>query len=143
MRVFVILVLCISQVAVDADVGVFSSSTTNAETGAILTTDIFTRDGQTNLIRVAKIEKGVVVQRRQRFYHNSEPIAFFSMNGGIESFSTLPKIPFQVSVEFSPSKDIRCLIIWGSNFMDGFYNTNGVFYPAPDSDLEFHGVKNR
>jgi hypothetical protein len=122
--------------ATDTGVQVSSSATTNADTGAILTTETFTRGGNTNLVRVTKVQTGSIVFRLHRFCHNGEPVALFSFRDGVQSFSTVPKSPYQVVVDFLPSKEVRCVMIFGRNFIDGFYPTNGVYYPAPDSDLE-------
>ena len=120
-----------------ADIGVLAVSTvTTNELGAILTTDTFTRGGQTNLIRVTKVQDGAVVFRSQQFCHDGQPAALFTFRDGFESFHTVPNTPYHVDLEFSPSKEVRCVIVRGRDFIDGFYPTNGVFYPAPNSDLE-------
>lgn len=132
---------CASLVAADDSVRVSSSVSTNRETGAVLTTETFTRSGHTNLIRITKSQRGIVVFRTQRFCHKGEPVALFTFREGIESFHTVPNTPYQVDLEFLPSKDVRCLMIQGRGFIDGFYPTNGIYYPAPDSDLEMKPVK--
>lgn len=142
MRTFIFLILfCASLTAADAAVQVSSSVSTNTETGAVSTTETFTRDGQTNLVRFTKSMRGVVVFRTQRFCHNGEQVALFTFRDGIESFHTLPGKPYEVDVEFLPSREVRCVMIQGRGVIDGFYPTNGVFYPAPDSDLEMRDVK--
>lgn len=142
MRAIILLILSsASLVAADTSVQVFSSMSTNSETGAILTTETFTRSGQTNLIRITKSQRGVAVFRTQRFCHKGEPVALFTFREGIESFHTVPNTPYHVDLEFLPSKEVRCLMIQGRGFLDAFYPTNGVYYPAPDSDLETKPVK--
>jgi hypothetical protein len=141
MRIFILFLLSsVSAFAADTGFRAVSSSTTN-DAGAILITDTFTRDGQTNLVRVTKIQEGSVVFRSQKFCHNGDPVAWFSFRDGSESFSTVPNSPYKVSVDFLPSKEVRCVIIFGRDFIDGFYPTNGVFYPAPDSDVKIEDVK--
>ena len=142
MKPLVILILsCASVFGADTGVQVSSSATTNAETGAILTTETFTRGGHTNLVRVTKVQSGAVVFRSQQLCHDGEPVALFSFRDGVQSFSTVPKSPNRVVVEYLPSKDVRCVMIFGRDFIDGFYPTNGVYYPCPDSDLEMKDYK--
>lgn len=137
LRAIILLMLsCASLVAADTGVRSFSSVSTNSETGAVLMTETFTRGGQTNLIRFTKNLRGEVVYRTQKFCHRGEMVALFTFREGIESFHTLPNTPYHVDVEFLPSKDVRCLMIQGRGYLDAFYPTNGVYYPAPDSDLD-------
>jgi hypothetical protein len=148
MKIIIILFFsCLSVVASDTGVQVASTSTTNAETGAILTQEIFTRDGQTNLIRMTKIQGGVVVNRFQRFYHDGELVAVFAGWPETTSFTTKAGgTPYTVSLDFLPSKDVKFLWIYGRDangkaFQDAFYPTNGIYYPAPNSDLENRDLK--
>lgn len=140
MKAFVMFLLsCLWASAADT-VRVVSIVTTN-DTGAILTTDTFTRGGQTNLIRVTKIQNGAVVFRSQQFCHDGQPAAWFTLRDGVQSFHTLPNTPYHVDLEFLPSKEVRCVIVRGGGFLDGFYPTNGLYYPCPDSDLEMPDLK--
>lgn len=125
----------VSKFAADMGVCAVSTVSTN-ESGAILTKDTFTRGGQTNLIRVTKVQDGAVVFRSQQFCHDGQPAALFTFRDGFESFHTVPNTPYHVDLEFLPSKQVRCVIVRGRDFIDGFYPTNGVFYPVPNSDLE-------
>ena len=55
MTAFIILLLsCVSVLAADTGIQVASAVSTNAETGAIYTTETFTRSGQTNLISLTE-----------------------------------------------------------------------------------------
>jgi hypothetical protein len=140
MRTFIIFLLsCVSAFAADT-VRVVSTVTTN-ESGAILTTDTFTRGGQTNLIRVTKVQDGAVVFRSQQFCHDGRRAVLMTFREGVQSFHVNPGTPYYVDIEFLPSKDIRCVMVRGSGFIDGFYPTNGVYYPCPDSDLEMRDLK--
>jgi hypothetical protein len=142
MRVFIILVLwCVSAVAAETGIQVSSTVSTNAETGAILTSETFTRRGQTNLIRITKTVGGIVVFRSHQFCHHGEPVALFTWRDGEQHFHTYPGTPYSADVEFLPSKDVRCVILMGKDWFDGFYCTNMVYYPAPDSDIEMKDLK--
>ena len=142
MRVFIILVLwCVSAVAAETGIQVSSTVSTNIETGAILKRETFTRGGQTNLIRTTKTEGGIVVFRSHQFCRHGEPVALFTWRDGEQHFHTYPGTPYSADVEFLPSKDVRCVVLMGKDWFDGFYCTNGVYYPAPDSDLLMKDVK--
>jgi hypothetical protein len=87
------------------------------------------------------MESGVAVNRTQEFYHHGELVAVFSGLPNSLSFSTKAGTPYTVVLDFLPSKDVRCLMIQGRGFIDGFYPTNGVYYPTPNSDLEMRDLK--
>src|SRR5262249_11843007 len=114
------LLSCVPLVAAETGVRLSSTVTTN-ETGAVLPTETFTRGGQTNLVRKTKSERGEVVFRSQQFCHKGEPVALFTFRDGIQSFHTLPGTPYHVDLEFLPSKEVRCVMIQGKDFIDGFY----------------------
>lgn len=148
MRVFIVFILsCISTFAADTGVRMTTSTSTNAETGAVYLEETFTRNGQTNLVRKTKTEDGVVTGRNQRFYHDRELVAVHLVvtkpaNMARESFSTTES-SCAVSADFSPSKEIERMIITRKkgNVLDGFTATNGVFYPVSNSELEIRPVK--
>jgi len=142
MKTLIILALsCISGIAQEIGIQSVSSVATNAESGDIRVTDTFTRGGQTNLIRITVSKGSAVVFRFHQFCHHGEPVASFSWRDGLQSFHTYPGTPYSANLEFSPSKDVRCVMLQGRGWFDGFYNTNGIYYPAPDSDLEMKDLK--
>lgn len=144
MKTFLLLSLsCISVAASDTGIRFTSSTNTDtATTGAIIIVETYTRGGQTNLIRTTKSKNGVVLFRNHRFCHFGKPVAFYTWQPDFGSnFTVVRGTPYEVGLDFLPSKDVRAVMIWGTNFLDGFYFTNGVFYPVPDSDLEFKDVR--
>ena len=133
MRTFIVFLLsCASVFGADTGVQVVTTAKTNAETASIYTTDIFTRDGQTNLVRTAKTKAGTLQIRIQRFYHAGELIGDYVATKDSSGFTTESGIPYSVSFEFWPSKDIRSAVIGTKDgtVLDAFMATNGVFYPA-------------
>jgi len=139
-KILIILFLsCWSVVAADTGVRVSSNVRTNAETGAIYIQDTYTRHGQTNLVRITKIQGGVVVFRLQKFCHDGQEVAYFSERPPNTplTFTVKAKCPYEVELDYLPNnKDVRCLIIWGGNFFDGFFPANGIYYPVSDADLD-------
>ena len=72
MKTFVALILsCVSVFGADTGIRVVTTVKTNAETASIYTTDVFTRDGQTNLVRRTKTKACVEQIRIQRFYYQA------------------------------------------------------------------------
>jgi hypothetical protein len=146
MRAFIILLLSCAWAAA-ADTGVQATSTvnTNAETGAVYTTETFTRGGQTILVRVTKTVDGTVAVRQQKFYHDGEQLAVFMYwaQTKSESFTTTESSSCSVGLDFSATRDIERLIISRKkgSVLDGFSFTNGIFYPVSDSDLQPYDVK--
>jgi hypothetical protein len=53
----------------------------------------------------------------------------------------VPQTSYYVGLEFLPSKDIRSVTIRGNDFVDGFYTTNGFFYPVPGAELKMTPAK--
>jgi hypothetical protein len=142
MRIFIILLLlCVSAIARETGIQSSSTTSTNAETGSIVTKEIFTRGGQTNLIRITVIKRGTLFFRSHTFCHHGEPVAIFTWRDGEQFFSTYPGTPYEASVGFFPSKDVRYVRLSGKGYLDGFYCTNGIFYPAPDSDFDMKSLK--
>jgi hypothetical protein len=141
-RAYIILILVsVSAVAAETGIQVSSTVSTNAQIGAILTIETFTRGGQTNLIRTTRTEWGMVVFRSHQFCCHGVPVAVFTWRDGTQHFHSYPGTPCTADIESLPSKDVRCVILMGNGWMDAFYYTNGLYYPAPDSELELKDVK--
>jgi hypothetical protein len=131
---------CASVFAADTGVRVATSTTTNAASAMITKTEVFTRDGQTNLVRQTNTKDGVVERRVHWFFRDGARLATYvversSYDGYAGPASTLfvpqPGLPYSVSLEFSPSNEVTYAAI-GKNdcyILDGFTCTNGIFHP--------------
>src|SRR5438128_2469708 len=75
MRTFAILILSCSSVLAADDVRVVTSTTTNSEAASITTTEVFTRGGQTNLVRQTQTKAGTVRVRVHWFYRDGARLA--------------------------------------------------------------------
>ena len=131
MKIFLALILsCASVFAADSGIRVVTTVRTN-ESGSISTKDVFTRDGQTNLVRNTRTEDGVVQIRVHRFYHAGTQIGDYVAMKDSSGFTTEAGCPYSVTVEFWPSKEVRS-VVFGTNgvIVDAFMATNGVFSPA-------------
>jgi hypothetical protein len=132
MRTFIIFILsCASVFGGDTGIQVITTVKTNAETGNIYTTDVFTRDGQTNLVRSTMTKTGVVQIRIQKFYHSGVFVGVYTATKYSSGFYTEPSIPFSVGFEFRHSNELHSAVIGTKDsILDIFSCTNGVFYPA-------------
>jgi hypothetical protein len=133
MKTFIVLILsCFSVFGADTSIRVVTTVKTNAETASIYKTDVFTRDGQTNLVRRTKTKAGVEQIQIQKFYHAGVLIGDYVAMKDSSGFTTEAGIPYSVSFEFWPSKDIRSAVVGTKDgvILDAFTCTNGVFTPT-------------
>ena len=124
--------ITLSALAADTGVRLDSTATTTNSFGQV-TKETFTRGGQTNLVRRTLLVGGVAVTRTHEFYHHGDLVAVIQGSPNPGNLDVPAGLPYQLSFGFSPSR--KLLHINGRDFNDAFYATNGVFYPAPDSDL--------
>jgi hypothetical protein len=139
MKTFIALILlCGSAFGADTSIQVVTTVKTNAETASIYTMDVFTRDGQTNLVRRIKTKTGVEQIRIQQFYYHGLLVGDFVAMPESSGFTTEAGSPYSVSFEFWASKDIRSAVIGTKDgvVLDAFMATNGLFYPADISVIQ-------
>jgi hypothetical protein len=133
MKVLVILILCcVTVFAEDTnDVRVVSTVTTNGVSASVTTVDVFTRNGQTNLVRQTKVGDGGVHIRLQRFYHDGSLVGEFGAVTNNCAFATGTGSPYRISFGFSRSGEMMSAVIASKDgtYVDAFSCTNGVFYP--------------
>ena len=131
MRTLIALVFsCASVLGADIGIHVVTTIKTN-KLGGVSTKDVFTRDGQTNLVRIMGTESGVVQMRLQKFYFNGLLVGDFVTMPESSGFSTCEGSPYAVTFEFGRSNEVKSAV-FGTNgvVLDAFMATNGVFYPA-------------
>jgi hypothetical protein len=138
MRTFIVFVLsCVSAFGGDTSIQVTSTVDTNAATVSIYTTDVFTRNGQTNLIRGAESKAGKLQCLVQKFCHAGVFIGLCITTKDSSFFTSVSGIPYSMSFEFWPSKEIRSAVVVTKDgtILDAFTCTNGMFSPAESSEL--------
>ncbi len=147
MRAIVICILsCQFVFAEDMnDVRVFTMTTTNVQPSYVITSEVFTRDSKTNLVRQTHTSNGVVLYRAQTFYHNGADMGRYLYNGAETIIGSTPGAPYALTYRLNPSGQIRSAMIGtirtndvasGSITvvtLDSFACTNGVFYPRDGS----------
>jgi hypothetical protein len=130
------LFLCYSVLADEGEIRVYSIAHTNAADIAstkdiVYTKDEFTRDGQTNLIRVLKVRPEGWVKICQ-FYHAGRVVGNFMVEPGRTLFNTEAGV-YCMSLTYGPAGEILAARIGDSQgvLLDEFTFANGTFSPAP------------
>jgi hypothetical protein len=134
---FLILILsCASILSADTGIQVSTTVKTN-DSGSISTKEIFTRDGQTNLIRNTSTKSGTVQIRIHRFYYNGSLIGDFVATPDSSGFTTEAGSLYSASFEFGPTQVVKSAVIGTKDgvVLDAFMATNGIFYPVDISLL--------
>jgi hypothetical protein len=102
---------------------------------SLATIKVFTRDGQTNLVRQTHVKDGVVLFRSQSFYYKGTEVGNYMYevaNGTKTVFGSSAGAPYYFDIDFDSSNRPLSAQIRATNLMllDWFLCTNGVFYPA-------------
>jgi hypothetical protein len=116
-----------------------STTSTNSATGAVTQRDVYTRDGQTNLIRnQLTLDDGTIQVLGHRLYREGRLAAMISDVQGNLNIMTEPKTAYGVSVEFHPDRTIRAVGLMGADgdIVDMFLATNSVIAPVSTPDLQ-------
>jgi hypothetical protein len=129
---------CISMLAANTnDICVLVTTRTNPS-GSISTKEVFTRGGQTNLVRNTSTKSGLVQIRVHRFYYRGLRVGEFVAMPESSGFTAAAGSPYSVGVEFGPTKEVKSAVIGTKDgvILDAFMATNGVFYPADASLIQ-------
>jgi hypothetical protein len=135
MRIFIVLFLsCATVLGADTGIHVVTTVRTN-ESGSVSTKDVFTRDGQTNLVRNTSTKSGAVRIRVHRFYCQGSLVGDFVAMPDSSGFTSEAGSPYSVSFEFDASHTPKSAVIGtkGGVIVDAFNCTNGVFSPVESS----------
>ena len=138
------LIICIlsglSVFAADTnDIRVVSWSYKVLPEDSLATIEMFTRGGQTNLVRQTHTKDGVVLLRNQSFYHNGAEVGIYTYqvrgNPDVTSVGSVPGATCYFNIAFDSASRPRSAHIMATNLvmLDWFDCTNGVFYPADAS----------
>jgi hypothetical protein len=117
---------------------------------SLATVEVFTRGGQTNLVRNTHTKDGVVLFRSQSFYHNGAEVGDYTYeiaNGTNTMIGSGPGTPYALTFALDSSNRPRSAIIGTIHTndltprsitivtLDSFGCSNGVFYPRDSSWL--------
>ncbi|NGO40100.1 hypothetical protein G4L39_11955 [Limisphaera ngatamarikiensis] len=133
----VFLLLCASLLGAEGDVRVVTTVRTN-DSGSVYTTEVFTRAGQTNLVRTTVTEAGAVQIRIHRFYHSGTPVAIFVAMPHSSGITTEAGSAYSLSFEFDASHKPTSAVIGTKDgvVLDLFRCTNGIFTPVEGAVIQ-------
>jgi hypothetical protein len=105
---------------------------------SMATVEVFTRSGQTNLVRNTHTKDRVVLFRSHSFYHNGAEVGGYTYTIGMGTntmISSTPGASYYLGFVLDSSNRPRSAQIRATNLvmLDWFPCTNGVFYPADSS----------
>jgi hypothetical protein len=137
MRIVIIFLLsCAAVLGAEPELHIFTSVRTNA-TGSISTKDVFTRNGQTNLVCNTTSKAGAVQVRVHRFYHHGALVGLWTAMPESSGFVTEAGCPFALSFGFDALRNPKSAVIGAKDgvVLDAFSYTNGVFVPVASALL--------
>ncbi|MEI8288410.1 MAG: hypothetical protein WCH99_02970 [Verrucomicrobiota bacterium] len=132
---------CMSVVAVGTnDIQVVSTPNYNTQPGIVMIKDVYTRDGQTNMVCDTRTKDGALRIRSQDFYHNGLLVGAYSTNTlyaySRSSFYSVAGVPYGISLNLDYSNQMTVFITDTNHLVLEMYNsTNGIFYPADSSNI--------
>jgi hypothetical protein len=139
MKTFVFLFLsCASLFGADDGIRVVTTTKTDATApDFVLTIAVFTRDGQTNLVR-STLTKGNVVSPTHKFYHDGFLVGEISSVADFSVFTGAADCPYSLEDYYRTNGSIWQAYICTKDgvVLDYFTATNGLFWPAPNADVQ-------
>ncbi len=121
------------------DVHAFTTSKTNLETQSIYITDIYTRDGMTNLVCRTKLKRGSIQIRIQQIYCDGKLLGEVEDDKVNKIFGTYAEAnrPYDLAFQFYSDKTLRSVSIGTNGILaDAFTCTNGVLFPLDSSTIK-------
>ena len=164
MKIYIALLLSCASL-MGADLSIHVASTTHyagTNKSVVFQMDVFTRGGQTNLVRDTRIKDGTLVARIQTFYHHGFKVAMFVEGPkNNQDFEVEPGSPYSVRFRLrNPRESDSAVISIKANaaiprgphdyttdeglisirakdggIVDMFTCTNGVYYPVESYEI--------
>lgn len=126
------LLCCLSVFAADTnEIRVFTKTVGKDGAGNLITSEEFTRNGQTNLIRIIGVKDGVTNSIAHNFYHQGVYLGRYSRGSGYTFINTAVGAPYVLAFVLDSSNQVRAASVMATNYviLDSFTCTNGIFYP--------------
>ena len=134
MKIYLALILSCASV-MGADTGIQVNSTTD-KTGAFKM-EVFTRDGQTNLVCDTRTKNGALIARIQTFYHDGSKIgaSLTWATPDVQDYEAEAGSPYSLTFRAHSPNDTGFVYVHAKDgsYVDVFTCTNGVYYPAESS----------
>jgi len=133
MKMLIILFLSCASVLV-ADTSIQVVTTVRNESGGVSTFDVFTRDGQTNLVRRTTSTSGTVWMQVHRFYYHGLLVGDFAVLPNESSSESKAGSPYSLRITFGPTNEVKAALIFKDGVLvEAFTATNGIFHPLDSS----------
>jgi hypothetical protein len=121
-----------------ADTGIKVTSTTiigGVSNSVVVKMDVFTRDGQTNLVCDTRTKDGDLIGRIQSFYHDGLKVGESIETPDVHDYVAEASSPYSLSFRARSLHDAGLVYIRSTDwsYVDMFLCTNGVYYPAERS----------
>ena len=134
-----VLILALSSASVfaaDRTLQQFSFVKTNAD--LVFIEEVFTRNGETNLVRDTLMRRGILESRTHKFYQGGLLIGEHWSFPDSAGFITEANLPYTMILRSSPSNNVSFAYICSPDriVIDYFMATNGVFYPVDSSTVQ-------
>ena len=103
------------------------------------TMEVFTRDGQTNLVRATTMKAGAVQFRMQQIYHGGVRVVGYTYTSVVDSSSIVTEagIPYQLLYGLGPSNELHSIVFATNHVvLDAFTCTNGLLYPVESKEIQ-------
>jgi hypothetical protein len=119
------------------------ASTTRSSKSMAFKMDVFTREGQTNLVCDTRIKDGALLARLQTFYHDGFKVGVFVENPNFQEFEVEPASPYYVRLRLHSPHDSGLIYIIAKDgrIVDKFTCTNGVYYPSSEKSYMFGTIQ--
>jgi hypothetical protein len=137
-RALILVILwCASIFGAESDIRIAATVRTN-KNAKVSTKEVFTREGQTNLVRDIATKAGVVQIRIHRFYYSGELIGTFVDMRDSSGFTSEAGTQYSITFEFDAARNPRSAVIGTKDgiAVEAFGCTNGLFFPMQRSVLE-------
>lgn len=140
MKTFVFLFLSCASL-LGADEGIRMVTTTKTNTSApdyVLTLSVFTRDGQTNLVRSILTRPDKVESPSHKFYHDGFLVGEIKSIANFYVFTGAADCPYSLEGYYRTNGGVWQAAICTKDgvVLDYFTATNGLFWPAPRSEIQ-------
>jgi hypothetical protein len=137
---FTFMLLCVSVLAAD-DIAVTTTvKPHSSRPGQATTREVFTRGGQTNLVRVTTSRDGRVISRLHRFYYNRTLVAdhIQLLLEPVDGSDLTTTSGFSLALRFATNNQILEAYVGDrkGKILDAFTSTNGTLVPVPTADLK-------
>jgi hypothetical protein len=137
---FTFMLLCVSVLATD-DIAVTTTvKPHSSRPGQATTREVFTRGGQTNLVRVTTSRDGRVISRLHRFYYNRTLVADHMqlLLEPVDGSDLTTTSGFSLALRFATNNQILEAYVGDrkGKILDAFTSTNGTLVPVPTADLK-------